>query len=1109
MSERDLAHHHKVLKQFLEISDDLSAKTRTNSSRAARAREKLLKLLGAQFRELSTDVYDELRRRIDESRGEPDFLLPKLSFHPKRNQARQKLSSLPQSRFKDLVLDILYEIERRELDVPQYAERLSDHRTSDLYHSVHSHHRTDLHQLKHLVPLRQAAPAEELQPHAEERAEPPPEPRTMEPSIGVQSTTVVPAKANLTWSSDEEEEENKPSGHDSLKQRVAALELELETAQHAKSQLEDKFRLLQDDYDYTNAQNKILSKELEDLSLNREQWNQQQSLYDQKLKEYEQNYIHRDEHEELKGTISALRLENKSLKSKPPQITPTASTEFAQQLQQKQAQLGLDKRVLQSGFNRDLERFLAQLTLVDEAAVKRGLTAELKLEVAKWQLKYEQIRAGHIEKDLSRKIMTQAELKPFISPQGLISLKLVSGLIALVETFLHDLDCDTFDTEALFDKASQISVNANTIAAQSDNASLSSNENSVLLREAVSYALTTTRYYALYSNILPRIIVERAFGEVCFTLCDLISIAKLSDGDIHAVPKRLGPGPTDSGVRPLRMANKLKEGQNQNANADFRHKNVIPARSSSRGLEPKDGNVGLRLTSATSGLEAKRAALDSRSIDTKSNDRASPKGARGSGVAFLTSKLNSSAETSPVSSPVRTTPTKKSGGILDKMKHFEGDTTNGSSPESTKSIEQPLAKPIELEHAETKSKMGLFQTLTNKLAAAEEAERSTADNNGNPDSGSKETALAPDAESVTPTKNANKGFFQSIREKLVPGEEAPAQDEPTVRAPDEPDVPEVRASEPAALATRAPEPAAPAARASEPAAPATRAPEPAAPAVRTPEPSLSNGKAPAVERSQSTDSRTTFHSTVSTPLNTLQTPPVSQNPLPKSALKPALKNAGMASAPPVRKNTTYANEQSSEEEDDDDDDEDDTEDPEEAEARQRQEYRKSMAAATFNIDLFDIEDPDNTLTQVLLYLEHQTVQVISTIQSLLSAIKKPNATRGDLREKSGAITEVISQMSEATNTSMNQTRNAQLKEHGSWVVRSLEDCNHRMNILCKPNSDRKDDDFADKNFKQRLAGISFDIAKCTKELVKTVEEASLKEDIAHLDAQLSHSEDLT
>lgn len=41
------------------------------------------------------------------------FLIPKESFHPKRNQARQKLATLPPGRFKELASDVLYEIERR------------------------------------------------------------------------------------------------------------------------------------------------------------------------------------------------------------------------------------------------------------------------------------------------------------------------------------------------------------------------------------------------------------------------------------------------------------------------------------------------------------------------------------------------------------------------------------------------------------------------------------------------------------------------------------------------------------------------------------------------------------------------------------------------------------------------------------------------------------------------------------------------------------------------------------------------------------------------------------------------------------------------------------
>ena len=162
----------------------------------------------------------------------------------------------------------------------------------------------------------------------------------------------------------------------------------------------------------------------------------------------------------------------------------------------------------------------------------------------------------------------------------------------------------------------------------------------------------------------------------------------------------------------------------------------------------------------------------------------------------------------------------------------------------------------------------------------------------------------------------------------------------------------------------------------------------------------------------------------------------------------------------------------------------------------------------FDVDAFDIENPDNTLSDLLLYLEHQTMDVISTIQSLLSSIKEPQSTKGSLRGESNAINQVIGQMVDATSVSMNQSRNANLKEHGSWVVQSLEDCARRMTTLCQLQKDgivkelKSDTDYADKNFKQRLAGIAFDVAKCTKELVKTVEEASLQEEIEYLNARL-------
>ncbi|KAI2618958.1 hypothetical protein GGS26DRAFT_341420 [Hypomontagnella submonticulosa] len=45
--------------------------------------------------------------------GPPSYLLPEDTFHPKRNQARQKLSTLGSPRFRDLATDVFCELERR------------------------------------------------------------------------------------------------------------------------------------------------------------------------------------------------------------------------------------------------------------------------------------------------------------------------------------------------------------------------------------------------------------------------------------------------------------------------------------------------------------------------------------------------------------------------------------------------------------------------------------------------------------------------------------------------------------------------------------------------------------------------------------------------------------------------------------------------------------------------------------------------------------------------------------------------------------------------------------------------------------------------------------
>lgn len=117
-TEAVLGEHYIALKRYLaSTSKDGRANPPPN-----KARDKLLRLSSVQFLELSTDVFDELMRRQAYSRrppnappsvGPPSYLLPEDTFHPKRNQARQKLSTLGSPRFRDLATDVFCELERR------------------------------------------------------------------------------------------------------------------------------------------------------------------------------------------------------------------------------------------------------------------------------------------------------------------------------------------------------------------------------------------------------------------------------------------------------------------------------------------------------------------------------------------------------------------------------------------------------------------------------------------------------------------------------------------------------------------------------------------------------------------------------------------------------------------------------------------------------------------------------------------------------------------------------------------------------------------------------------------------------------------------------------
>lgn len=1493
MSDRNLVHHYKVLKQFLDISNDL-ARSKSNSSRAARAREKLLKLSEAQFKELSTDVYDELRRRIDESRSEPDYLLPKSSFHPKRNQARQKLSSLPQSRFKDLVSDISYEIERRNLHIEQGIKQdvhganshsdpteTPENEKSSQEKSVENNIKDSEDNVKeHEDNVKEHGDNVKEHKDNEEDYSKQINSSDIHNQIGIESMTVVPTKANLTWSSDEEEEEENqpeiehkmldqlsnpinqvnqdaPQQSDGLstskeadgtiqkgdvnsssddKQEISLLKEQLRNMESENSALQRKYDLLLEDYDYSVSQNKSLSNEIEDLHDERKTLLTRSET--QNPKSIQETAEMEKELDSLRSSIAALRLENQSLKNSNNTSQKDLNHQRSSIKSRSIDNLSVSRSSSISDLRTSVEKFVDKLEDFNSAKLDdQNSIVSIKRNALKWQSRYEDLRANKIYDELNLKMMSTDELKRYVTSDGLISMKLVSKFQSLVETFLKSLDESPLCPDTLIDQMAKISILAGDIAMQNDVSPLNSDHLTVL-REAVLYSLTATRYFSSYSSLLPKALVWRSIGEVCFALCDLISVSKLRTSDTDdSIPipdksenRSIGniERNDDFGVRPLKITQKLRDishgssptreqpslqsipkrnvsnnkisggvdryennigtdkgtdkgqpnllleyqktrkvdkpfnkingspisqvnnngiqlrsiseasGSGNVAGFDEENKNIngpklspsenkIPAESEAdsttkvskdilssisalpennitssivdgastlienedlgsstqlgetdrKSLQKsiKDKNVFSPFRKMESNIKNKvSTAKDSISnnatnivgkqqeedntntentpentsenigLNNTDDSISSEQNTSFNNSSFLQKydagnggelQLLSSKSTSPSTSNVKSVLSKlnskeislnnknapqKRGNIFDRIRKFENsdekenyekgsDEKDNKKQSDKKSLDANLnlnsvgsdgnleQKPNEfnkedmttstpnsevlnvLEKEPLDSKVdkvsdskveskGGFANLVKKISL----KRVNYDRNKTDDSKKVGKTLA-DADSVKPKDNHSEAIQEKVESTFSTNENIADDSSQTSlksisnveksngKADDKISTPSLKSSSTVKFLGKNDIIVAKNPSSSEnienegldsknndsvgssvshednsesrdysstnndgningkiPQGAGTEIPFRVIPSKILKDgnnkiESLKNNEF-ANEKSLGVNNGKELGNDLNTSSNTvIENGSSTDEAVPKKVevnqrgISNESKDLNNVKSENVKNEPALNNKEV--EEGNETDESDYESDGEEDEARRRQEYRKSMAAATFNVDLFDIDDPDNTLTQVLLYLEHQTVQVISTIQSLLSAIKKPNVTRGDLREKSKAITIVISQMTEATNTSMNQTRNAQLKEHGSWVVRSLEDCYHRMDILCKAKSEKKNLDFADKNFKQRLAGISFDIAKCTKELVKTVEEASLKEEIAHLDARITHADDLT
>ncbi|KAF8543301.1 hypothetical protein BDD12DRAFT_233190 [Trichophaea hybrida] len=115
-----------------------------------------------------------------------------------------------------------------------------------------------------------------------------------------------------------------------------------------------------------------------------------------------------------------------------------------------------------------------------------------------------------------------------------------------------------------------------------------------------------------------------------------------------------------------------------------------------------------------------------------------------------------------------------------------------------------------------------------------------------------------------------------------------------------------------------------------------------------------------------------------------------------------------------------------------------------------------------------------------LFLENQTNAIVESIQSLLEAIKS-DASATELGRHIETVSEIVGGILQATESAGNGARGWE------WVVTNLRTCRERMRGMMEDPGEREGGKVG-KEFKSKLAGLAFDMARETKELVRTVEE---------------------
>lgn len=1194
MHHRDVHHYYLALQTFFDVIE--VKYDRSNSPRAQKARAKLLKLSASQFYELSTDVYDELQRRINDEQTQSEYLLPKASFHMKRNQARQKLANLSQTRFNDLVDDILFEIKRRGYDAKPEAIPQSQTASREIDGYETSLNPTNATPSKYNT---NSSNSDLSSTHI--------------PPTSIQASKIIPKKASIDWSSDEEDAAGRPindltpteerkirSGLNDPKDSPNINDSNASLQSYPQQSLTPVLKTVSDNYHYEDLNDSPLGDGFTKVELKN---NSEHTVQGNENSDSESFNDKSGAVDKLKHELAVLESSNEKL------------TILISELKDENTALRKNDTRDNTGNFSSNETFQKELTSLSSQVSALSIENEkLKQQLSEMELKAKRVMlikpestGSEVDINLLEDLQTkypldQASVSKYITDEGSIPFASIKHVHSFITLLFANLQQEKEDIgKDLFENLSRLSDSISQVLVLVDIPDFK--DEVILLRASLSHLITAIRYYSIYNSLLPKITVQAAIAELAFAVCNLIGSTKIKLDDPNnenLITKRTqdNKNPHTPRIDPLNhnlSQNQLKKPGEVARGSDDGKDEMSPVKplkitqranmspnlkpSSSRKpsgnlLFPSMINTKSPLSSSHSGrtndepssgtVKEASAMKDTRPLkfETRSSQDSSSRQFQ-NGIASQPITPTKSVNNAKLSNGTPKLPLPTSAAPETSKKATVEDRTIPLLS-SKKAVETPIEKHLlpdenekDLTKASSKSFTDKLKTFANSAGIGLRVDKEQFNSTNafkakalddKPDSleaplEPKESlqqsdTYNPDAKpkEITPKKSDYYGVKSSdanptpskLTDKLRKTFEDISDDESDENSKSDLNNSSNFSDDGSTYLALKQSLNRGVAASSEP-----RVIKKATVySPRAEHHSISKGgetrSATDNEFSDFNTELSLVHANDFTESSATTTLPTANNSLEATTLKKTdlpdskLEKTENSLAVEERTNSVEANNDTKKSKIEDLDENSDYQfvplrkEASRVESKDQGQIAKEIndneeedRDANFDVDAFDIENPDNTLSELLLYLEHQTVEVISTIQSLLSSIKALHATKGNLRQESNAINQVIRQMVDATSVSMNQSRNASLKEHGTWVVKSLEDCSLRMISLCqlnphgKVNNVQGDEDFADKHFKQRLAGIAFDVAKCTKELVKTVEEASLKEDIAYLNSRLN------